>query len=614
MDRINCSSFLEEEDVNEYLIEYRGDLLEQLSKIDYACAFEITNRLAILIVKAGRLYDLKETVPAIIFVNFKNKYVLQGTSTTDISNIEPIKINPYLNLTGKGIVIGIVDTGIDYTNQEFLREDDTSRIEVIWDQTINTPNSNNPINKLYTGTVYNNSEINQAISAKINGNDPYAIVPSKDEIGHGTQLASIAGARGYDSDVVGVANDCTFAIVKLRQSKEFKKQLEEEGIRDVPVYNLTSIIAGIEFLKYHALMSKKPMIILNSVGSSDYSHDSSDIFSRYLNEVTSYRGLVFVAGCGNEGISDGHASGYLTGVDDVKEVELKLESEMKQLEFKVWVRRPNKMSISVVSPSGESSQFMSSNLYKKKTINYIFENTSLSIYFYAWENISGLQVFSLAFSNIKPGIWKIRLKGEYIVDGRFDIWLPPSVTLKPGTKFLEPDSNQTICVPADSNNVISVSYYNQNNNSVVAESGRGFVLFPIIKPDIAAPGVGIFATSTGGMKVAVTGSSAATSIVAGVCALLMQWGIIDKNDTTMYVNKILSYLVAGASRGDNRRYPDESLGYGILDLLGTFYSISGLKLDTRKSRKSIDFIEYYSNELYVRIPKDIEVNFVEISI
>ena len=604
-----CNLFVDQEDVEEYLIEYRGNILEQMKNIDYACVFKITDKLALLAVKGDRLNELRNEVPAIIFVNPRNKYVLEGTSATDVSNISPIKINPYLNLTGRGVIIGIADTGIDYTNKEFLREDDTSRIEVIWDQTVNSPDSDVNSNEVFTGTIYDNTKIDEAVKAKLAGNDPYAIVPSRDEIGHGTQMASIAGARGYDQDVAGVANDCTFAIVKLRESKKFKKELENENIRNVPVYYLSSIIAGIEYLKNYALKVKKPMIILNSIGTSEHSHDSSDIFSRYLGDISSYRGFVFVAGCGNEGAAEGHASGYVSGVGDIKEVELKIGESMKLLQFKVYVRRPNKMSIAVISPSDESSEFMTSNLYKEKAIEYVFENTSLKIDFFTYDNITGLQIFILSFSNIKPGIWKIKLRGEYIVDGRFDIWLPPVITLKPNTKFLKPDPNQTINVPGGSNKVISVSYYNQNFNSIIAESGRGFPLFPIIKPDIAAPGVDIFATSTGGKKVMVTGSSAATSIVAGACALIMQWGIVDGNDSTMYANKILSYLTGGAFRESNRKYPDENLGFGTLDLSGTFRRISGLKLETRSVE---NYIEYYVNNLYVRIPKNIEVRFVEI--
>jgi len=609
LNRKACNLFADQEDVEEYLIEYRGNLSEQMSKIDYACAFKVTNKFALLAVQGDRLEELRKVVPAIIFVNFRNKYVLESTSVQDVSNITPMKINPNLNLNGRGVIIGLVDTGIDYTNKEFLREDDTSRIEVIWDQTINTSYSNENSNEVFTGTIYDNTKINEAIKAKLDGNDPYTIVPSRDRIGHGTQMAGIAGARGYDEDVEGVANDCTFAVVKLKQAKTFQEQLEEENIIDVPVYYLSSIIAGIEYLKNYALKVKKPMIILNSIGTSEHSHDSTDIFSRYLNEIANYRGIVFVAGCGNEGAAEGHASGYLNGIGDVKEVELKIEEGMKLFQFRVYVRRPNKMSIAVISPTDESSDFMSSNLYSEKEIKYIFEGTSLNVQFYTVENITGLQIFALSFSNIKPGIWKIKLKGEYIADGRFDIWLPPAITLKPNTRFLNPDPNQTINIPGSSNRAISVAYYNQNNNGIISRSGRGFPLFPIIKPDLAAPGVDILTTSIGETKVTVTGSSAAASIVAGACALLMQWGIVDGNDSTMYSTKILSYLTAGAFRDPSRKYPNVSLGYGTLDLLGTFNRISGLKGENRAVE---NFIEYYVSSLYVRIPKDIEVIFFEI--
>ena len=211
MNRETCNLFVDQEGTEEYLIEYRGNLKEQMKDIDYACVFEITKKLAILVVKGDRLDELRKRVPAIIFVNFRNKYVLESTSVADVSNIRPLKINPYLNLTGRGVIIGIVDTGIDYTNKEFLREDDTSRIDVIWDQTINSSDADYS-EDVFAGAIYDNDKINEAVKASIAGNDPYSIVPSKDDIGHGTQMASIAGARGYDEEVAGVANDCTFAI------------------------------------------------------------------------------------------------------------------------------------------------------------------------------------------------------------------------------------------------------------------------------------------------------------------------------------------------------------------------------------------------------------------
>ena len=573
MNRNTCNLFIDHDDVEEYLIEYRGNLLEQMKNINYACVFEVTSKLALLAVKGDRLEELRKNVPAIIFVNFRNMYVLEGTSVEDVSNINPIKINKYLNLTGRGVIIGIVDTGIDYTNREFLREDNTSRIEVIWDQTINLPNSNQNPDEVFTGTIFDNTKINEAIKAKLSGNDPYAIVPSKDEIGHGTQMASIAGARGYDEDVEGVANDCTFAIVKLKESKKFKKQLEDENIRNIPVYYLCSIIAGIEYLKNYALKVKKPMIILNSIGTSEHSHDSSDIFSRYLNRIASYRGLVFVAGCGNEGLAEGHASGYITGIGDVKEVELQVGESMKFLQFKVYVRRPNKMAIAVIAPSSESSEFMSSNLYKEKVIEYVLENTTLKIDFYNVDNFTGLQTFVLSFSNIKAGIWKIRLKGEYIVNGRFDIWMFSRKMLKGETSLTSPCTCGTITNPSTSRYSLTISNYNQNNITVYSKSGLATTSIEGFEIDVAAGGVDVKCIFLNNQRVYITGTSVSAAVATGAALLLFQWGIVEGNDPYMYSQTLKSYMLRGTYRRKNDIYPNIEWGYGILDLLGVFTNL-----------------------------------------
>lgn len=618
-----CNNLIYSENRYEYLIEYRGNFLEQMEKVDYACGYIITEKFAIVYIEGDRVYELAKAVPAILFVNYRSVFVLEGTSVEDVSNIKPIKINPYLDLKGSGVIVGIVDTGIDYMNKEFIREDDTSRIEAIWDQTIiesneevenNTVNGSNEINKtsnssrsvkdVFTGKVYLNDEINKAILESRQGKDPYEIVPSKDTIGHGTQIASVAGARGYDKDVEGVANDCNFVIVKLRESPVYEKELRENNLPYVPLYNNAMLVSGFEYLKQYAIAKKKPMVILGGIGSPDHSHDGSDLFSRYIDELGSYRGIVFVTGCGNEGAAEGHTSGFISAVGDSITRELNISKKMKSLSFRIWVRKPNKMALVVISPSGQTTKIIEPKFNEEEEIKFIYEDTNLKVRFFVPDNITGLQVIFLDFTDIKPGVWKFELIGRYIVGGRFDIWLPPHNTLPADTKFLQPDPDQTINTEGSARKAIAVGYYNQENDSIVSESGRGFPLYGVIKPDIAAPGINIIATSIGDKKVEITGSSAAAAIVTGVSALLLQWGIVKGNDSTMYTPKIISYLVTGALRDKNTDYPNKSLGYGKLDLVGVFNYISGIITNYRSIS---EYIEYNIEELFVRIPSEMVV-------
>lgn len=279
-DKSKCNELIYSDNRYEYLIEYRGKFLEEIEKVDYACGYVITEKFAIVYIDGDRIYELVKEVPSILFVNYRSVFVLEGTSVEDVSNIKPIKINPYLDLKGSGVIVGIVDTGIDYMNKEFIREDDTSRIEAIWDQTIvevnkDIKNDNSEINKVtdgsrmikdgFTGKVYLNDEINKAILAARQGKDPYEIVPSKDTIGHGTQIASIIGARGYDKDVEGVANDCNFVIVKLRESPVYEKELRQNNLPYVPLYNNAMLVSGFEYLKQYAIEKKGLWLYLEGV-------------------------------------------------------------------------------------------------------------------------------------------------------------------------------------------------------------------------------------------------------------------------------------------------------------------------------------------------------------
>ena len=606
-DSRDCKLYYNPNTVN-YLVQYRGDFKVQMDKLSYACGDIITDTIGVISVRLEDVDKLLKDAPQIISLSIRSMFVLQDISPSSVDNINNIKINPYLDLTGRNVLIGMVDTGIDYLNEEFIKEDDTSRVVSIWDQTIQDSTDDN----VYIGKVYSNDQINNAIKAYRNNEDPYEIVPSRDEVGHGTKAAGIIGAKGYTNEFQGIANESNFVIVKLFESTNFKKQLRENNLQEISVYNSSEVVAGLEFLRRTAVERNQPMVIYIGVGSTEGSHDGTNLLSRYVTLLGNNRGICCVAGVGNEGDSQGHASGYIKSVGDIKVVDLKIPREIKYFQLNIWVRRPNVASINVISPTGESSTIIEAKIGKIQPIKFVFLNTTMVIRYYQPDHFTGHELINIVFNDIKPGIWSFNLIGEYIIDGRYDIWLSPKNTLPENTVFLEPDPFITLTMPSEAVNVVTVAYYG-NKNALIAASGKGFNTNNLVNPDISTIGINILTTKVSGGVTTFSGSSAAAAVLAGACAILLQWGIVDGNDTTMYTKKIRSYLMYGASRNQIYKYPSKELGYGDFDLLGTFNVISrtfrkekdifNIKNTERKYiEESKEFTEYYIRKLFIRIP------------
>ena len=349
--------------------------------------------------------QLRKDVPSIRYIQTRVPYVLQEVSPQETDNISTIVNNPYLDLYGNGVIVGIVDTGIDYLNKEFMREDDTSRILTIWDQ----KSTKKPNDSVYVGSIFNNEDINDAIKSKADGGDPYDIVDSRDEIGHGTKLASIIGARGYYRNVKGIAPNCDFAIVKLLNSLSYEKAFRENGIENVPVYNEVEIIAGIEYLKNYALSLKRPLVICLAIGCTEASHDGRGLFSRYLTTIASIRGVAVVAGVGNEGSAQGHASGVIELENSVEKIELSIPREIKNFNLAFWIQRPNIMSLNIKSPSGEESSFIDAKIFLERSFKFILTDTSVNINYYVPDTFTGNELIYVEFLDIIAGILSFEL-------------------------------------------------------------------------------------------------------------------------------------------------------------------------------------------------------------
>ena len=585
------------------IIEYQGDIASSIKEISNARINIVDKKRAIVVILGDIEEVLDKISDVIIYAVPPSLHTLCDISPLDASGADEFHNSTYLPLDGLGVTVGIVDTGIDYLNEEFINEDDTSRILAIWDQEVV---SEKPPEGQYGGTEYTKEDINKAIKAKRNGQDPYEIVPSKDVVGHGTSMASIVGARGVNPAVIGVAPKCNFAIVKLFYSSPVL--IDDFGVYgDLTTYSTAVLFLGINYLYNLARRLKIPMVILVPLGSNRGPHNGLSFLERYIDEISKVSGITVVVPIGNQGDSDTHTSGSIVKKGGTQNIELNIDKNQKNIKFEIWVNKPDKVALSIISPSGEIIDRIPPRPDKITEIRFLYESTIIYIQYSIPEVSTGEQLITIKARNIREGIWIFKLIAELVVTGRYDAYLIQRELLAPGTKFLSPDPYITLTIPSSSSYAISVGYYNQNNNSNVRESGRGYTRDDRIKPELVAGGVNALVPAVGSGTQVISGSSVAAAVVAGCCALIFQWGIINGNDTSLYSTKVKTYLIGGTSKRPGDIYPNPQWGYGAIDMKGVFNNIR-LKLNEPRGvndiviKKLIDENEYYVGNLFIRLP------------
>ncbi|EHJ00115.1 peptidase S8 and S53 subtilisin kexin sedolisin [Clostridium sp. DL-VIII] len=567
-------------DVNydNYLVQYQGNIEAEISTRPNYYVSIINDSYAIVsVIKDLEINMSPETYfKTIRYVVPAEFFTLQEISPQEASQASFVQIGSPLNLTGKGVNVGIIDSGIDYLNEEFMDNNGMTRIENIWDQTSITTDFNNTDNVPF-GTVYNKNKINEAIKANREGNSPYDIVETQDGIGHGTNMAGIIGATGKTTDLKGVAFECDFVVVKLMRDFSYEIQFSEST---VPVYNLTVIFAAIEYLYEYALTSRKPMVIYLPIGSSLGNHKGGGVLAQFIDRISTSNGVAVVSGTGNQRDKGGHASGVSTQVvgvqlQEASIIEFTAAPEQKNLwGLEIWADVPNSFSLEVVSPSGESTGVMS--IIINFTINhtFIFEKTSLKVNYYFPEETTGDELIRLRFYNLQPGIWRLRLYANYITTGRYNAWLPQAGLTVGDTRFSFSDPFGTITNPSNSDRIVTIAAYNQNNNNLVDYSGMAFLESYVDKIDLAAGGVNALTVAPGNKTAVVNGTSVSAAVASGVCAMLFQWGIINGNNPYMYAETLKAYLAKGGVARSGDLIPNPYWGYGMLNVPKIFENMT----------------------------------------
>ena len=574
------------------------EVLKNLLKIQDIEGVMISSNFAVIITPADKVDEVKKLAIRIVNIEVSTILTLNDISPVEASGAPVFNTNPYLRLNGRDVLVGVIDTGIDYLNKEFQMEDDTTRIVRLWDQTIQ---GDKYIYGLKYGVEYTEDQINQAISLQTSGGDPYSIVPSKDEIGHGTKVSGIIGGRGINPDLKGVAPDCKFVIVKLSRTTKVELDAALIDKMDVPSYSPWSVLLGIRYVVSVARKLNKPLVLFIPMGSNMGSHTGNGIDESIIDNYSTQAETVIVVPVGNQGNTDTHTEGIIEKAGDIKDIEIRIGERQKNLPITIWINKPNRVKLSIISPTGEIIDNIEAKNTNNRRIKFLYEKTEMIVNFTSPELSTGDTLIFIRAYNLRPGIWKFRLTGEYIVEGNYYAWIPQRELIDDETKFLNPVEYTTITLPSTSNNAISVGYYNQNNNSIVSESSNGYTRYGNIKPDIVAGGSNALVTTPGGTTSVMTGSSVAGAVVAGCCALILQWAVSDGNYPDIYASQIKTYIISGAKTRPGDIYPNRQWGYGMFDLQGVFDWIK----QTYTPRINTDFEEYRVKNLFIRKPRDL---------
>lgn len=600
-------AYISEEYVTVF-IKYTGDFNSLINEIEYICAFNVSEGAYIASVRAANYTDFINRFNNIFNIDISFPYTLSAIEPVEAANITQFHGETFLNLTGKGTIAAIIDTGIDYLNPQFQNPDGTTRIIGIWDQTIESNNNDDPV--AFFGTVYSQDEINRAIQVSNQGGNPYDIVPSRDELGHGTNVAGLVGARGLNN-VIGSAPECEFLIVKL---KEFKtSNLRLVGINDrrsTPIFEGIDIYIAMRFvINYNPSPSTKPMSILISAGTNWGGHEGITSIEEDINFFSTRKGLIFVTNTGNQGASLTHGYGRFLKSNTIENLEIIVGSNENNLVLMLWVQRPDVISIELISPSGEIAKPIQSGLVSSKfeQVNLILENSIINIAFLSPEFASGNESIYISIKNPKAGLWQLRLKGDYIVNGVYNLWLPQRPLIQLTTRVINPNPYTTLQAPANARKSITTSFYNQNNNTIAVESGRGFTADNRVKPNLTTGGVMALTTGLNNETILLSGGSVAGAVLCGATLLLLEWGIILGNDPNIYGPTAISYFTRGTSKRSGDIYPNPQWGYGILNLQGSFENLRSSPLIRPYDALNTQNDNNLPSDFYIRMPKELYV-------
>ena len=577
---MSCTNSVASEDFADFIAPYFTTPEEFIRSQGTDCIDFVNSTLAVVYVPLSTVTP--STYTSYTYSAVPKLYSLLDVTSMDAAGITPAGELPVLNNQGAGVIVGFVDTGINYTDSLFRNVDGSTRIVGIWDQTNNSDNSNSIENEtakpfsafsaLY-GTQYTAEEINLAL----NSDNPASIVPTRDENGHGTFLASIAaGNRDERAGFSGAAPQASIAMVKLKPAKQYLRDfyLIQDGAE---AYQENDIMMGVSYLYFLARKYSMPLVVCIPLGTNIGSHMGMSRLGQYLNQVSLSNGSAVITAAGNETGARHHFRAVMDASTDEVTAELRVGEREAGFSMELWAENMGAYTVGFISPTGEVAREISVPLRGENTVSFLLEQTQITVYTQIADVSAGSQFIFMRFENPMSGIWRILIRNSLDIRETFHIWLPVRGFISDETYFLRPDPDTIITDPGNARYPITVTAYDHTKNSIYIHASRGYSLSGRIKPDLAAPGVNILGASVSGRRLTrMSGTSVSAAHLAGAAAILLNWGVLNANYPYLNTPVLKSIFVRGAQRNPALTYPNREFGYGTLDLYEAFLHLRNL--------------------------------------
>lgn len=549
---------------------------ERLRSVNLQVGYnEMTNTWDVIILYSGTLERVSETAESVtpllknfaivrireenieklasleevIYIEKPKRLFFEVADGRRVSCIDAVQ-TPRFRLTGKGVLIGVIDSGIEYANADFRQEDGATRIRFLWDQTV----EGTPPEGYRIGSEFSAEQINEALQQP-NRTMRLQKVPSVDSSGHGTAVAGVAAGNGRNSGgrYRGTAPDAELIIVKLGNPG------------GVGFPRTAELMQAVDYIVQKAEMLQMPVSVNISFGNTYGAHNGTSLPERFLDAAAQIGRTLISVGTGNEGAEAGHTSGFVREGEETS-VPLGVQERQGAFSLQIWTDYTDVIGVTIKTPSGERVGPIREVM---GTQRFLTGKTEILLYYGEPSPYSGLNEIFLEFlpvdDYVNSGEWNIILVPGQIVTGRFEMWLPASYTLNEGTAFFYPTEELTLTIPSTASRVLTVAAYDADTMSYADFSGRGRKSQNNQKPDLAAPGVNVVSVQGEEGYASFTGTSFAAPFASGGAALLMEWGITEKNDLFLYGEKAKAFLRRGARELPGYdSWPNNQLGYGAL--------------------------------------------------